>query len=224
MTWQQVHAFSQGLELIVPPDDPAPSWNVAPTQSPWVLVADPAGAIAEQMRWGLMPGWAKDPKIGASMINARLETAATKPSFRASWKARRCLVPASGYYEWRLEDGIKQPYFIHAAADPVLLFAGLWEHWKTPAGEWLHSFAIITRAADEAMLPMHERTPLMLAPPLLNDWLHGNADDAMAIAHAAATPTLAWHPVSRVVGNPRSNGPRLVEPIEATYAMLPSPA
>jgi len=213
-TWEQVHAFSRGLDLIVPPEDPEPSYNIAPTQSSWVLAAaEPAGAIARQMRWGLLPSWARDMKIGASMINARLETVATKPAFRSAWKSRRCLVPASGYYEWRVEDGVKQPYWIHDSAGPVLMFAGLWENWKTPEGNWLQSFAIITRAAEGPMLQLHDRAPLMLDGVVLGDWLHGSTDAATAIALSAPLPALAWHPVSRAVGNPRSNGPQLIEPI-----------
>jgi hypothetical protein len=99
------------------------------------------------LRWGLLPPWAKDAKIGASMINARLETVASKPGFRKAWQSRRCLVPATGYYEWRLEHGIKQPYWIHDLDSPVLMFAGLWENWKQADGEWLQTFALITRAA-----------------------------------------------------------------------------
>jgi len=214
MTWEQVHAFSQGLDLIVPEEAIEPSYNVAPTQSSWVLVAaDAAAASAEKMRWGLLPSWAKDIKIGASMINARVETVATKPAFRSAWKSRRCLVPASGYYEWRLEDGVKQPYWIHDTTGPILMFAGLWENWKAPGGDWLQSFTIITQAAVGRMLELHDRTPLMLKPPVLADWLHGSTDDAEAIAADAGVPPLAWHPVSRAVGNPRSNGPKLIEPV-----------
>jgi putative SOS response-associated peptidase YedK len=213
ITWEQVHAFSQGLDLILPPEQPEPSWNVAPTQNSWVLVADPAGGAARQMRWGLLPSWAKDSTLGVSLINARLETVASKPAFRSAWKARRCLVPASGYYEWRLEDGIKQPYWIHDASSPVLMFAGLWENWKTPAADWLQSFSIITCAALDRMQELHDRTPLMLSPPVLRDWLHGSVEQATAIANQAPVPPLAWHAVSRAVGNPRSNGPRLVEPV-----------
>ena len=217
-TWQQVHAFSQGLNLIVPEQDPEPNYNIAPTQPSWVLVADPAGAVAQSMRWGLLPSWAKDIKIGASMINARLETAATKPAFRSAWKARRCLVPASGYYEWRLEAGIKQPYWVHDLANPLLMFAGLWENWKAPSGDWLQSFTIITRAADGPMLALHDRTPLMLSAVVLGDWLHGDAEAATAIALSAPTPALGWHPVSRAVSNPRSTGPQLIEPVPAAGA------
>ena len=213
MSWAQVHAFSRGLDLVLPASDPAPSFNVAPTQPAWTLVADAAGARAEAMRWGLVPGWAPDPKLGASMINARLETVAVKPAFRNAWKARRCLVPASGYYEWREEAGVKQPYYIHDGEAPVLMFAGLWERWKSPAGEWIHSFAIVTCAALDPMRQLHDRTPLMLPAPVLHDWLHGTPEAAAAIALAVEPPPLRWHAVSRAVGNPRSNGPQLVAPI-----------
>ena len=213
MSWAQVHAFSRGLDLVLPASDPAPSFNVAPTQPAWTLGADAAGARAEAMRWGLVPGWAPDLKLGASMINARLETVAVKPAFRNAWKARRCLVPASGYYEWREEAGVKQPYYIHDGEAPVLMFAGLWERWKSPAGEWIHSFAIVTCAALDPMRQLHDRTPLMLPAPVLHDWLHGTPEAAAAIALAVEPPPLRWHAVSRAVGNPRSNGPQLVAPI-----------
>ncbi len=212
MTWQQVHAFSQGLDLIVPDVEPEPSYNVAPTDLGWVLAARDGGGAAQQMRWGLLPPWAKDARIGASMINARLETVATKPAFRSAFKTRRCLVPASGYYEWRAEHGIKQPYWIHDPASPVLMFAGLWENWKAPgAVEWLQTFTIITRAAIDLMRELHERTPLMLPASVLRDWLHGSAVDAIGIADGLEPPALAWHAVSRAVSNPRRNGPRLIE-------------
>ena len=213
MSWAQVHAFSRGLDLVLPASDPAPSFNVAPTQPAWTLVADAAGARAVAMRWGLVPGWAPDLKLGASRINARLETVAVKPAFRNAWKARRCLVPASGYYEWREEAGVKQPYYIHDGEAPVLMFAGLWERWKSPAGEWVHSFAIVTCAALDPMRQLHDRTPLMLPAPVLHDWLHGTPEAAAAIALAVEPPPLRWHAVSRAVGNPRSNGPQLVAPI-----------
>ena len=215
MTWADVVAFSRGLDLVLPESEPEPSWNICPTQSSWVLAAsDSEGAQTRQMRWGLLPSWAKDIKIGASMINARLETVAERPAFRNAWKARRCLVPASGYYEWRLEEGIKQPYLIHDPDSPVLMFAGLWENWKTPGGDWLQSFAIITLGATDTMEQLHDRTPLMLSAIVLHDWLHGSADQAAAIALSASPPpALAWYPVSRAVSNPRNNDRRLVEPL-----------
>jgi putative SOS response-associated peptidase YedK len=213
MSWADVVEFSRGLDLVLPPTEPEPSYNVCPTQDSWVIAAHEGGGIARTMRWGLLPPWAKDPRIGASMINARVETAAEKPAFRKAWAARRCLVPATGYYEWRLEHGIKQPYFIHDLEHKVLMFAGLWENWKRPDGEWLQTFSLITRAAVDPMEQLHDRTPLMLQAPALSGWLHGDGAEATRIADAAVPPKLAWHPVTRAVSNPRSNGRSLIDPV-----------
>lgn len=213
-SWADVHAFSQPLTLQTPADDPAPAWNIAPTQTAWVITADPhADGAAHPMRWGLVPGWANDLKIGASMINARCETAATKPAFRAAWRARRCLVPASGYYEWRPVAGGKQPYWIHPADGAVLMFAGVWEQWRRPDGEWLPSFAVLTRPAEGPLAELHDRTPLCLTPVQLQPWLSGEPADAAAIVADGARPALAWHAVGRAVGNVRNDGPQLIAPV-----------
>lgn len=215
LTWEQIVAFSRALPIAVPEQDPEPAYNICPTQPSWVLIADDAGALAQKMRWGLVPGWSKDTKRAASMINARLETVAEKPAFRSAWKSRRCLVPASGYYEWRLENGFKQPYWIHDSAGPVLMFAGLWENWKEPISQqWWQTFSIITRAAIDPMQQLHDRTPVMLRAEALHGWLHGDAATAAAITGAATVPDLVWHPVNRAVSNPRSSGAQLIEPIE----------
>jgi putative SOS response-associated peptidase YedK len=214
-TWAQVHAFSQPLDLSVPDEDPVPRYNIAPTDSGWVIVAAGVGGEARQMRWGLVPSWARDVRVGASMINARLETAAGKPAFRAAWKSRRCLVPASGYFEWCVEQGVKQPYWIHPADGPVMMFAGLWEHWRAPDGSWIGSYAILTRDAPEPMRALHDRAPLVLRAGLLVDWLQAGAEAAAALALAAEPPPLAWHAVGRAVGNVRNQGPQLIEPLPA---------
>lgn len=215
MSWAEVVEFSRGLDLVLPQAEPEASYNVCPTQDSWVIAPGEGGGIARTMRWGLLPPWAKDPKIGASMINARLETAAEKPAFRKAWVARRCLVPATGYYEWRLEHGIKQPYFIHDLEHRVLMFAGLWENWKQPDGAWLQTFSLITRAAVDPMDQLHDRTPLMLQAPALAEWLHGDGAAATRIANAAVPPKLDWYPVTRAVSNPRSNGRGLIDPVPA---------
>ena len=221
MSWAEVHAFSRGLDLLLPEAAPEPSYNLAPTDPAWVIAPDEDRARAQPMRWGLVPSWARDLKVGASMINARLETATVKPAFRSAWKSRRCLVPASGYYEWRLENGIKQPYYIHEGAGSLLMFAGLWEAWKAPDGQWLRSFAILTCAALDPMQQLHDRTPLMLSPPVLRDWLQGSTEQAAAIALSASVPELRWHPVSRAVSNPRSNGAQLIAPIAGGGELSP---
>jgi putative SOS response-associated peptidase YedK len=174
------------------------------------------------MRWGLIPFWAKDAKVGYTTINARVETVSTKPAFREAWKRRRCLVPSSGYFEWQvLADGkTKQPYFIRNVQAPILMFAGLWERWNGPDGG-VESYSIVTRDAAPVVREVHDRMPLTLTPELLRDWLHGTVEDAAAIAHAAPAPELDFYPVSRAVGNVRNTGEQLIAPIEDPAAGIP---
>lgn len=208
-TWREIHAFSGGLALTTPQQEPEPNYNRAPTQPGWVLVGDDGdGAVARQMRWGLIPAWAKSEKMAYSTINARVETASTRPSFRAAWKQRRGLIPSSGYYEWRTKGTVKQPYFIHADNAPVLFFAGLWEQ----RGELL-TYSIVTRAADPSIAFLHNRMPLILPADMLRDWIHATPDQAGAIALAAPEPKLSWHKVDRAVGNVRNQGAQLVEEV-----------
>ncbi len=216
-SWADIHAFSQPLVLL--PTDLAemtPSYNFAPTQTGPVIVAEheaDADARIVPMRWGLVPSWAKDLKIGAQTINARVETVATKPSFRAAWQRRRCLVPVSGYYEWPMVGTVKQPYFIHPLESPLLFFAGLWEQWRAPDGAALLSYTIITRAAQGGIVGLHDRMPLALEPGVFADWLLGDAARAQAIVDAAPPVPVTFHPVSRAVGSPRNNHRALIEPV-----------
>ena len=216
-SWADILAFSQPLVVLADTsNDPIHSYNFAPTQVAPVLVAEheaDADARVEHMRWGLIPGWAKDAKIGAQTINARVETVASKPAFRAAWQRRRCLVPMSGYYEWPIADGVKQPYFIHPLESPLLFFAGLWEQWRTSQGEAVLSFSIITRAAIGEIAQLHDRMPLALEPSVFGDWLFGDAARAQTLVDAAPPVSVAFHPVTRAVGNPRNDFAELIEPI-----------
>ena len=222
-TWAEIHAFSQPLGFILPEEEIAPVYNRAPTHRAWVITADEnSDGAAHPMRWGLIPFWAKDGKIAYTTINARVETAAEKPAFREAWKRRRCLVPSSGYYEWKvLPDGkSKQPYFIHDAHRPVFLFGGLWERWQGPDGQAIDTYSIVTQEAAGAVTQVHTRMPLILPPDLLRDWLRGSANDAAAIAQAAPVPDFAFHPVGTAVGNVRNEGPGLIEPVSAARGAL----
>ncbi len=219
-SWRDVHAFSQPMLVATPAEDPEPVWNRAPTNVGWVLVAAPdlapgGGAEARPMRWGLIPSWAKDAKLGLSTINARVETACSKPTFRNAWKHHRCLVPSSGYFEWQLQpDGrTKQPYFIHAADAPILMFAGLWERWRAPDGQLVDSYSVVTQPAAGSTTPLHDRMPLVLPRERLHDWLYCSPEQAVELAREVPPPALAFHPVDRAVGNVRNQGPRLIEPI-----------
>ncbi|MFC8192105.1 SOS response-associated peptidase [Cellulomonas sp. NPDC057328] len=214
-----------------------PSWNVAPTDGVRIVVerADRAtGEITRQLRvarWGLVPSWAKDPSVGARMINARVETLAEKPAFAKPFGVRRALLPADGYYEWqRLEapEGAprsrrtaKQPYWIHPADGDLAALAGLYEFWKDPTKDdddpdrWIVSATVVTRpAATEALAAIHDRQPLMLPRDRWAAWLDPavDADEARALLDVTP-PDLVATPVSTRVNAVANNGPDLVDPV-----------
>lgn len=152
--------------------DFSPSWNIAPFSQINSIVADESGSKhLKSMRWGLIPSWAKDETIGNKLINARSETIAEKPSFRSAFKRRRCLIPASGFYEWKTENGIKQPWYISLVSGEPMAFAGLWETWNSKEGEGIESCCIITIAANSFMEPIHDRMPATLNPEQWPLWL-----------------------------------------------------
>lgn len=204
-----------------------PSWNVAPTQQVAIVVParadDPTpGRRLEVAQWGLVPSWAKDPGVGSRMINARSETVAEKPSFRSAFAKRRCVVPASGYFEWRLEDGVKQPYWIYARDNAPLAFAGLYEFWKdpsAPSADWLVTTTILTGPARGRMSELHDREPIMLGPDAIGDWLDRDADQGTLFdVITLPSPEVTWHPVSRAVGSPRNNSAENIEPLDPDTA------
>jgi putative SOS response-associated peptidase YedK len=189
-------------------------YNIAPgTEVPVFLAVDGEPA-ARMLRWGLVPSWSKDPKIAYHTINARSETVAEKPAFRGAWRAgQRCIVPASGWYEWQARDGGKQPWFISAADEGNPLgFAGLWDHWRTPDGTILLSCTILTVPAAESIAALHDRQPLVLDPA---DWPVWLAARPATVADLLRTPAMGWRswPVSKAVGNARHEGPDLLRPV-----------
>jgi len=187
-----------------------PRYNIAPTQ---YVVAIREIENQERdltmLRWGLIPSWAKDPSIGSRMINARAETVAEKPSFRAAYRRRRCLVPADGFYEWHQEGTGKTPYFISCASGAPFAFAGLWESWRgKDDSESIQSVTLITTAADTFMSSLHHRMPVILTPTTADLWLAGDE----ILAEYAANHMLklrAW-PVDRAVNNARNEGDNLI--------------
>lgn len=187
-------------------------YNIAPTQLV-AAVREGEGGKRELalLRWGLVPFWAKDPAIGNRMINARAETVAEKPAYRAAYRHRRCLVLADGFYEWRREGDRKTPYFISRATGEPLALAGLWENWTDKAsGENLQTTTLVTTEANDFMRPLHHRMPVILTPETAGDWLAGSAellDDVAAI-----TPALRAWPVDRRVNNARNEGEELIAP------------
>lgn len=191
-------------------------YNIAPTTEALVVARGEGGGNALRVaRWGLVPGWAKDPAVGVRAFNARSETVADKPTFRSAFKKKRCLVPASGYYEWqKLPGGGKQPHFIAAADGAPLAFAGLYDHWGPPE-QRLSTFTILTTAARDDMGEIHDRQPVMLGADERAAWLEAGASPGdLFDAIAAPAPELALHKVGAAVGNVRNQGPELVEPVD----------
>src|SRR5574337_1202802 len=145
-------------------------YNIAPTQTV-IVVGDDGTRYLTQMRWGLIPSWAKDPAIGNRMINARAETVATRPAFRVALRKRRCLVVADGFYEWQERLRGKQPYYLAIKSCEPFGFAGLWDAWTSPDGEEIRSCTIITTEANELLLPIHDRMPVILTREAEAIWL-----------------------------------------------------
>jgi putative SOS response-associated peptidase YedK len=232
-----------------------PDFNVAPTKPVYAVLerADspaagqqaPAGSAGESaaerapavrelriMRWGLVPFWAKDPKIGSRMINARAETVVAKPAFRHAFAKRRCLLPADGYYEWQARpDASKQPVYISPRDGRPLAFAGLYELWRDPAvasndpDAWLWTTTIITTSAPDDLGVIHDRMPMIIDSGRWADWLDpDSADpaDLRALLVPAAVSGLRVYPVSTQVNAVRNNGPQLIEPLAGP--LIPAPA
>jgi len=161
------------------------------------------------LRWGLVPSWAKDPAIGNGMINARAETVAEKPSYRAAFSQRRCLVLADGFYEWHRDGDVKTPTFISLQSGEPFAFAALWENWQDKgSGESLQTTTLITIAANDFMQPLHHRMPVILQSDTANEWLAGSSD-YLQDAGKRAPPLRAW-PVNRRVNNARNQGAELI--------------
>ena len=202
-----------------------PRFNVAPMSAvPVVYETREGERVGELMRWGLLPSWAKEPALAAKLNNARAESVADKPSFRQAFRRRRCLLPASGYYEWQTHAGVKQPWYITPNVNdgelPLFAMAGLFEAWRAPgAGEqdpWLLTTCIITTAANAALAPIHDRMPVMIERAHWARWLARGQQDAAAmqdLLHPAPDAAVQAHPVSRAVNRGSAEGPELILPI-----------
>ena len=198
-----------------------PNFNVAPTTEVAVVVERDGRRGLALRRWGLVPSWAKDPAVGSKMINARVETAATKPSFRSAFSKRRCVVPVDGFYEWKVaaEGARKQPYFIVRRDREPMAFAGLWESWKDPQAEGegsstpLLTCSILTTEATGPMAQVHHRMPVLLGPDTWDAWLDESVtdkDQVQGMVLPAPDDLLEMWPVSTAVNSVRNNGPELV--------------
>lgn len=194
-----------------PPDFPVPPrYNIAPTQNVPVIMSEDKRRL-RLLRWGLIPRWAKDPSIGARMINARAETIREKPSFKTPFERNRCLVPADGFYEWKKESvsGQKTPMLFKLKDGGPFAFAGLFDRWRGPDGKETTSFAIITTTANETVAPIHERMPVILLGKAESAWLDPKTppDDAMRLLVPYPCEDISVRPVSKTVNSPRNDSP-----------------
>ncbi len=198
------------------PVDFAPRYNIAPTQSVPVITNESPHALS-LYRWGLIPSWAKDESIGNKLINARADGVAEKPSFRNAFKRRRCLVPASGFYEWQKGDGkTKTPMFIHLKDQDVFAFAGLWEVWYSSDGSELRTFTIITTDANDFMTPIHNRMPVILHKADYDEWLQPGevpAASLQPLLKPFESANMTAYEVSRAVNTPAIDDPELIQPV-----------
>ena len=196
--------------------EPGPRYNIAPTQEVLAVRHDGERNRPELMRWGLVPSWAKDPKIGNRMINARAETLADRPSFRTAFRRRRCLVVADGFYEWTGEGKLRAPLRITLKSEGLFAFAGLWEAWKQPDDAWLVSCAIVTTQPNEFMSPIHNRMPVILSADAEATWLDPDLQDTDALNEILvpySSESLTAYEVSRVVNSPANDGPGCILPV-----------
>ena len=205
-----------GVEEVI--KRPEPRYNISPSQSVTVVVQREKRELTE-MRWGLIPSWAKDASIGKRMINARAETVSEKPSFRSAFKKRRCLILADGFYEWQKVGKIKIPTHIRIMNREPFAFAGLYEYWKTKSGKMLESCTIITTTPNELMSPIHHRMPVILSPENEDAWVdpeNQNTPELMSMLKPNAPDQMEAFEVSDFVNSPQNQGPLCTRPMNTT--------
>ncbi len=197
----------------------APRYNIAPTQpAPTVvLTSEHPGRQFRQWHWGLIPSWAKDPRIGADMINAKAETVSTKPAFRAAFKKRRCLVLADGFYEWQRIERRKQPFYVCMQDGKPFAFAGLWEHWEGSDGAVIDSCTLLTTEPNDLIRTFHHRMPVILNPKDYALWLDPGVqepDQLQPLLVPYSSEAMTAYPVSITVNNPSNDIPECIEPLD----------
>jgi putative SOS response-associated peptidase YedK len=203
-----------------------PRFNIAPTQPIAIVRLMDGKRQFALVRWGLLPSWVKDPKAFTLLINARGETVAEKPAFRAAMKRRRCLIPADGFYEWQAVGGRKQPFYVRAKSGASFAFAGLWETWTGPNGEEVDTGTIVTTSANKTLAPIHERMPVVVPPDAFDLWLNcAEVDATTAAALIAPAPENFFeaYAVSTNVNRVVNDSPKLIEPLVAGAEPVAAP-
>jgi putative SOS response-associated peptidase YedK len=209
--------LQQIFDLSETPDLP-PRYNIAPSEAiAAIRLPEPqAGHRLDLLRWGLVPPWAKEPDVGARMINARSETAATNPAFRTAFRRRRCLVPADGFYEWQRLERRKQPFYIRMRDGLPFAFAGLWEHWEGPQGDALETCTILTTEPSELVRPVHDRMPVILDPQDWDLWLDPTMHEPerlQSLLRPYPAEKMIAFPVGQTVNNPANDHEECIAPL-----------
>ena len=217
--YQNWNEFLETYDIEAPHvEDWSPVFNAAPTMNLPVVFHSGGRRVADTFRWGLIPHWSTDEKIGYKMINARAETIADKPAFRKPFASQRCLVPASGFFEWRKEGKQKQSYFIRFEDESPMLFAGLYDEWTSKEdGEVVTTFTIITTEVNTHIAELHDRMPAIVPQKHVDDWLGQEMRDKdylQSLLKPWQDNTITFYPVSQSVSSPRNQGPELVTPIK----------
>lgn len=199
---------------IAGPDPLKPRYNIAPTQPVITVRQEGLGRVLAVARWGLMPSWAKDLSMGASLINGRSETVLEKPAFRESFRQRRCLIPADGFYEWEKDGKAKRPFHFAMKDGSLFGFAGIWDRWRAPDGEWVESCCILTTAANELLKDVHDRMPAILPRAQYEVWLKTPADEAERLVDLLVpldAGVMRGYAVSSLVNRPQNDSPECAQ-------------
>ena len=209
------NSLVEAFDMIPPGFHIVKGYNIAPGQHIVIVRPERGQRMADVAFWGLIPSWVKDPNTSPKPINARAETLEEKPTFRTAFRRKRCIIPASGFYEWKAEGRAKQPFYIHPTEGGLFAFAGLMEDWQGPHGEVMVSACIITTRPNELMAGIHERMPVILPKPTWGAWLDPAAQtrDLQPLLVPCASDLMSAHPVGNAVGNVRNEGPELMLPL-----------
>lgn len=202
------------FDVQLPEEDFQPNFNAAPTQN-LPVIRQESGKTLDLFKWGLVPFWAKEASIGNKMINARAESVFEKPAFKQAIHKRRCLVPATGFFEWKVVNGKKEPFYIRpGATDHLFVFAGIWEKWDRRDGQPLYTFSILTKEAEGEIASLHHRMPVILPQEAEDDWLQTTSQKEMQdLINAATHKEWEYHQVSRKVNAPSNNDQSLIRPL-----------
>jgi putative SOS response-associated peptidase YedK len=215
-------SFAEYFE-VDPFDDFEPRYNIAPTQPVPVVRQVGPTRVLSQMRWGLIPSWARDGSMSASLINARSETVLEKPAFRDSFRLRRCLIPADGFYEWKRSGNAKQPFHFGMRDDAPFAFAGIWDRWRSPGGEMIESCSILTITPNELLMDVHDRMPVILPRERHQAWLTSPDTWTGALRGMLVPFDATWmkgHQVSTLVNRPENDSPACAAEAQLVHTNL----